>query len=300
MPDTNTNTNAARTEAAQEQLENNEQPQMPEAPQLPPERPDQIQEQTVSKVESVYASEFKSAQTYEERLRIVDKIHPPLHPEAAIELLFEITPDRDKGLIFKILDKVESAIGPELTSKDDTCVFEKVLPTPDSQLVFIKKLHDEGISEHIVPLLKHAASDDVREALLRKMKEKFESEDDLLEAMKTTRNTKVMSLIMDRVPEDGLSPETVETIKNDPEIDAGQLGNIFKNLKAKNQSEERFQKSGPEVVAEKATGPFKKIFGWIGNTWNNFTSGIKSFFGIKSGGITMTQDIPEKEKTKED
>lgn len=242
--------------------------------------PPKIQQETKAGVVSVFAGQFKTATTYEDKLRALDKIHPPLEPTAALDLLTTVNPNRDKGLVFVILEKVESAISPAQTKTGEKCVFETVLISPDTQLAFVAKMMEEGLAEHIVPLLKHAKSDDVRKALLKKMREQFKSEEDLFEAMKLAKSWEVMSVILDRVPSLGLSPEMVEKIKQSPEIDAGLLGNIFKKLKAGHQSKEAFRKSGPERTVNKVTSPIGKFFGKIGGFFSGIWGKFKSALGI--------------------
>lgn len=288
MPDPlNTAAQAPEEESGQTQAA--EQPQRrerrPETPAAEPEKIAQETKEQVATVTHVLEPEFDKAQSYKGRLAVLQKMHPPIDPQVCMNLLFKVKGDHEKGLVFEILGKVESAISPEQTQKDGKCIFETVLKTPDVQLAFVKKLHYDGMAAHIVPLLKHAKSDDVRLALLNPalMREQFASEDDLFEAMKTAKSWEVMSKILDRVPQGGLSAEMVEKIKQSPEINAGLLGNIFKKLKVAGQSQESFKKSGPEKIAETAASPFKRLFGWVGGLWSRFKNGVKGFFGIKTG-----------------
>ena len=257
-------------------------------------KPNAIMQETKASVTHILEPEFDKAPDYKARLAVLQKMTPPITPEVAMNLIGKIDATREKALIFEVFNRMESQIDPKYTEQEGKCVFETKLMTADTQLEFIGKMDGEGLQDYVVPLLEHSASDEVRKAILDITWGQL-PEDKLLLALKTTSDPKIMKMILQHAPTEGLSDEAVKAIKEDPKINAGTLGNIGVNSVAQHQSMERKTQTGPQAIAQKATSPFKKIFGWFGGLWGKTKNFFNGLIG-RNPGATPPPKEGEEEK----
>ncbi|MBU1992371.1 MAG: hypothetical protein ABH856_00005 [Patescibacteria group bacterium] len=250
------------------------QPGKPVAPEI-----QEVRENTRTQVTSLNVEQIKRAGTHEEKTRLIDELVSPIPAADTMELIFSLAPTQAVTLVPKVISKSESNIGIDLAVRDGKTVFS-ILKDQGLQLALVEKLDVEGVKEHLVKFFEEAKSDNVRLALVKKMREQLKSNQDLLDAIKTTNAPEVLRALLNRVPEAGISfdlyKEIEEAIKKKPML------TVFLKSKAWRKFAGNYSKSGPERLADDhvinpAKNTWTRITGWFSRTWGR----IRGLFGRK-------------------